>query len=404
MGNASSKKNIYKESEKSEEPNLKIKLDTIAAQLILDTNNKELIQLLEVTYCNKILKETENILDSNFTKIQLEVINGIITNKQTTLDLYTKLNTEDIAKSLKTIEESHITKKSICKNIALFYTKITHLYASIYRVIGEKSVCAIKKKIHSTKTKNVESSENNLVYVKSKHCYKNQIYKTNFLNDEIGIPELEELYKDVYDENNKKFIMSEKQKEIYQNDVNAFFKSYTGAENDGSIKSFKDIPIFDYKLNTKNTQSNCDNTKNRNSNKTYVGTSNNNNIKKYANFISEIMNSANSTQIQLVNLLETVIFKKVNNKYIVNNTLTTEILNDSIDITRQLIVKMFIECEEKYQKAVSLFKTIVFDKNISISEKRIKNISENKELLSNIDDIEEKEISNRKNNFTNYFI
>ena len=35
---------------------------------------------------------------------------------------------------------------------------------------------------------------------------------------------------------------------------------------------------------------------------------------------------------------------------------------------------MFIECEEKYQKAITLFKTIVFDKNISISEKRIKNI------------------------------
>ena len=84
------------------------------------------------------------------------------------------------------------------------------------------------------------------------------------------------------------------------------------------------------------------------------------------------MNSANSTQIKLVNLLETVIFKKVNDKYIINNTLTMEILNDSIDIARQLIVKMFIDCEEKYQKAVSLFKTIVFDKNISISEKRIK--------------------------------
>ena len=84
------------------------------------------------------------------------------------------------------------------------------------------------------------------------------------------------------------------------------------------------------------------------------------------------MNSANSTQIKLVNLLETVIFKKVNDKYIISNTLTMDILNDSIDIARQLIVKMFIDCEEKYQKAVSLFKTIVFDKNISISEKELK--------------------------------
>ena len=169
MGVASSKKTNNKQSE---EPNLKIKLDTIAAQLILDTNNKELVKLLEVTYCNKIFKETENILDSNYTKIQLEVINGIISNKPTTIELYTKLNADDIATSLKTIEESHITKKSLCKNIALFYTKITHLYAAIYRVIGEKSVCAIKRKIHSIKEKKVESSENNLIYVKTRNLIR----------------------------------------------------------------------------------------------------------------------------------------------------------------------------------------------------------------------------------------
>ena len=225
MGNASSKKSIETQSE---QPNLKTKLDTIAAQLILDTNNKDLIKLLEVTYCNQILKETESILDDNYTKIQLEVINGIITNKPSTIELYTKLNSDDMATSLKSIETTHITKKNLCKNIALFYTKITHLYAAIYSVIGDKSVCAIKSKIHSTKEKKVESSENNLIYVKSKHCYKNQIFKTNFLDDEIGIPELEELYKDIYDEDNKKFVMSEKQKKVYQNDVDTFFKAYTG--------------------------------------------------------------------------------------------------------------------------------------------------------------------------------
>lgn len=383
MGNASSKKSISNDSQESD---LKLKLDTIAAQLILDTNNKELIKLLQVTYCNQILKDTENILDSNYTKVQLEIINGIISNKPKTIELYTKLNTDDIASSLKTIEETHTTKKSLCKNIALFYTKISHLYAAIYRVIGEKSVCAIKRKTHTVKTKKVESSENNLVYVKSKHCSKNQIYRTNFLSDEVGIPELEELYKDVYDEEKKEFVMSDKQKAIYQKDVDAFFKSYTGADNDGSIKSFTDIPIFDYKLSGKNTESNCNNSKHRNANKTYVGTSNNTNIENYANFLSEIMNSANNTQMKLVQLLETVIFKKIDEQYIINNTLTMEILNDSIDIARDLIVKMFIDCEEKYQKAVNLFKTIIFDKNISISEKRIKNISESKELFDNKDD------------------
>lgn len=389
MGATSSKLKI---NDNKEEPSLKNKLDIIASQLILDTNNDDLLKLLEVTYCNTILKETENMLDNNYTKTQLDVINGIITNKPSTINIYSKLNTDDIEKSLKLIETTHITKKSLCKNIALFYTKITHLYAAIYRVIGEKSICAIKKKIHTVKTKKNRFTKNNLVFASSKYCKKNQIYKTKFLYDEIGIPELEELYKDVYDEEKKVFIMSEKQKKRYQNDVNTFYKAYTGTNNDGSITSFKDIPIFNYKIS-----SNCDNSKHKNSNKTYVGFSNNQSLKDFANYLANIMNSANNTQIKLVNILENVIFKKINNQYIINDTLTMEILNENINIVRDLIVKMFIDCEENYQTAVNLFKSIVFDKNISISERRIKSVSSNNNLIENQDDIDDFNEFNKEN-------
>ena len=111
MGNASSKKS--NNETQSEQPNLKTKLDTIAAQLILDTNNEDLIKLLEVTYCNQILKETESILDNNYTKIQLEVINGIITNKPSTIELYTKLNSDDMATSLKSNRRKSCHKKKL---------------------------------------------------------------------------------------------------------------------------------------------------------------------------------------------------------------------------------------------------------------------------------------------------
>ena len=90
----------------------------------------------------------------------------------------------------------------------------------------------------------------------------------------------------MYDEE-KKFVMSEKQKQLYQNDVDTFHKAYTGAKTTELVKSFKDIPIFDYKLSKQNLQSNCNNNKPRNSNKTYVGPSNNNNIKNYANFFGK---------------------------------------------------------------------------------------------------------------------
>ena len=69
------------------------------------------------------------------------------------------------------------------------------------------------------------------------------------------------------------------------------------------------------------------------------------------------------------------------------------ILDDLIEKTRKIIVSMFIDCEEKYQKAVTLFKTIIFDKNISISEKRVKNIRKNK-VESVFDMLDKKEQTN----------
>lgn len=383
MGASSSKMKNSENNETNNKNTLKQQVDLFATNLILESNNEDLKKLLKVTYCNMVAGEIETILDKNYTKMQIEIINGIITNKKETVSSYIKLNTDDIASSIKQIEENHITKKELCKEIALFYTKISHLYAAIYRVIGEKSICAIKKKINKIETKNNNFTEGNLIFANSKYCKKNQIYKTKFLYDEIGIPELEELYKDEFDEDKKKFIMSDEQKTAYQNDVDTFYKSYTGNENNGQIKSFQDIPIFNYKISKL-----CDNSNHRNSNKTYVGFSNNHNLKKYANFLADIMNSTNHSQQQLIEILEKDIFVKINNKYIINNELTKQKLNLTIKKTRNIIVAMFIECEEKYQKAVNIFKTIVFDKNISISEKRAKNVTRTTSLFSNKDDLD----------------
>ena len=105
------------------------------------------------------------------------------------------------------------------------------------------------------------------------------------------------------------------------------------------------------------------------------------------------MNHANTTQLVLVDFLENIIFKKTETSYIINPNLNMAILDDIIEKTRKIIVSMFIDCEEKYQKAVTLFKTIIFDKNISISEKRVKNIR-NKKFDSAFDMINKEKQNN----------
>ena len=89
---------------------IKQQVDLFATNLILESNNEDLKNLLQVTYCNMIAGEVETILDKNYTKMQIEIINGIITNNNETVSSYIKLNTNDIASSIKQIEENESKK------------------------------------------------------------------------------------------------------------------------------------------------------------------------------------------------------------------------------------------------------------------------------------------------------
>ena len=75
------------------------------------------------------------------------------------------------------------------------------------------------------------------------------------LQDEPGIPELKQLYYDVFDYNTAKFTsMSKKSEEEYNKDLATFYKAFTGKANlPGSIKSFSDIKLRDLMGNHTNT-------------------------------------------------------------------------------------------------------------------------------------------------------
>ena len=74
------------------------------------------------------------------------------------------------------------------------------------------------------------------------------------LNEEPGIPELEKLYYDKYDDDIGGFVgMSSNMRKVYENDVKIFYSAFTGNTNipigsDGKpvVKRFKDIPLRDF--------------------------------------------------------------------------------------------------------------------------------------------------------------
>ena len=127
---------------------------------------------------------------------------------------------------------------------------------------SNNSLCS--RRIAALMTK--QNNENGII-VKPENCKMN-IKKSNMidgvnvpidfeqsknLSDEPGIPELELLYFDKYDFNNGKYYdMTPEGRKEYNNDLEIFYKTFTGksipknADGSPSIKKFSHIPLKDF--------------------------------------------------------------------------------------------------------------------------------------------------------------
>lgn len=356
-------------------------LNDIASDLILKTKNKDLAKLLEYQFCNILVDITKDSL-KNLTQIQVELINQIITQPYDQIKNTIKQNANVIVQQLRMIETQHQTKEASCKNIAVFYIKIAHLYAAIYKVIGENAFCLIRKTSHKIKTLNVEGAKDRMI-ASSNYCNDNKIYSKKTLSDEYGIPELESLYFDTYDKTKKKYVMSEKSKNKYLKDLKTFYEAFTGLEltDDKNINSFSDIPLIDYKKEVfcqETDYSKSETSQQRTANSSYVSDSEEIEMAQYAKHLANIMLVSENIEKNLLDKLSEIFVKKQNpndentkNKYTINSNLTMEKLDQIIEETRELIVEVYIKCEKDYQKGVKLFKNIIMNNNINISRQII---------------------------------
>ena len=85
-----------------------------------------------------------------------------------------------------------------------------------------------------------------LFQIKPEICKSNESYKN--LERVVGIPDLSELYKDEYDPETKQYSeMSDKMKAQYQEDLENFYKAFTGRKfMPNNIRKFSDIELIDY--------------------------------------------------------------------------------------------------------------------------------------------------------------
>ena len=324
------------------------------------------------------------------------------------------------------------TKLRMCKGIARFYISIAHLYAAIVKTVNPLYVWRDSKdpnKFHQMDimnrdkiphgvtptliTKNLCSSRINLVRPKTKDdtisigltkvCNMNTKTRTitrgsdpnrptqwgqevttiKDVSSEPGIPQLKELYNDYYDYTKGAFTKmipggtGEKQ---FNEDLKEFYIAFTGGElpyeewNPDKTKSFKDIKLEDYQNKIV-----C-NSPTSNYRRTYTGKGGL--FTKYAEHVKAMMATAETNRSAVLAILDTIFkIQTIDNEeatevVTINPELNEDKLMTIIADTRKAIVKLYVDCENDFKKALEMFNAITLIQKVKSTINREKAASE----------------------------
>lgn len=439
MGN----QNSTQQSQDKKDINILILMDTIAAKLVLTQDFEDLLKLDDKKYCDQLTILTSNVVKNRLNNIEITYLNqrvkdGYIIDKEQRDDI---IFLKD--KDLLNLDVPNSTKKTrMCIGISRFYVRIAQLFAAIVKTINPiysyknsqgvtEKVPFMKKmnipqeirkkttvsragicsnRIHSmmisalkdteitdVKQENIMSGGSVKYKINNKLCSMNvnkkivndtSVKETKTLIDEPGIPELIDLYKDVYDYKTGKYTeMSEKSKKDYEEDLRTFYTAFTGNKDmPESIKKFSDIQLRQY-----HELPACNNDQ-QGLNAKFVGVEISDKLMKiYGERMSKMIETMNTNQNKLIEILDEIFVyrldKKTGNKIItIHPKLSTQKLEKIIEKTRKFIVNIFVGCEESFVSTLEAFEAI-------IEEQIRKNIERKVQLLKQE---EEKKISSIK--------
>jgi hypothetical protein len=381
-------------------------INYVATNYILTQSFQEMKKLADTQYCDKLVVMTADVLNNyldkrQITYLQQKIRDGVDVNEMAKEDV-AFIGKDDLSKL---DMRSPLEKKRMCIGIAKYYVKIAHLFGAIVTTINPEYVykdqygetkrvpLAEKDTIPadaSTRISrfNICSSRINaliggqsvdpdgdLVTVKPKFCnmnVKNGV--TRGLTSEPGIPELKKLYYDEYNyETGKYSSMSDKMKKTYQNDVARFYKTFTGETRvPDTVKSFSDIKLKDLHL-SKGCATGGMYTKG------YEGSVKDKLFAQYIEHIKKMMQTAETNQNKLLTIIDELFSFTVNPQTLkkeitINPNLTDISLQESVEKTRNIIIDLYLTCEDDFLAGLQIFEAIVAKQIMETSTEQVESL------------------------------
>jgi len=243
-------------------------------------------------------------------------------------------------------------------------------------LISEEGILETKSSVSEIKikTKLCSTNLNNSVNADDIIRRRKTVY------DLPGFAELSRLYNDKYNTSKGRFDrMSAKSKEEKKRNVDLLYTLFTGNTNPPKdIKSFRDIPIHSF-----SDTADCS-TPDSILNKTYIGTTKDKLFVDYVEQIKIMIYGSNMVRNSLLEIIDKIFI--INNtengengehakeRYIIDPYLTYEELNNLIDETRKIILKLYVNCEKNFINTLKILQAIIEAQIFETGQRQIKEL------------------------------
>ena len=207
-------------------------------------------------------------------------------------------------------------------------------------------------------------------------------YNGKNLNEEYGINQLEDLFKDKYNFTTKMFEMSPQSEAEYKSVIINMYKAFTNKnETPGEeIKSFSDIKLEDYTNDPLCTTQVQDTEIKFGPDSDFV-------FKKYANHLNQTISKTFAKYDLLVIILKEVFDFTFNEKTqstivkLKKNIPETK-LDELFKKTREIITQLYIDCQTDFIKGINIYKSIIYSK--ILERNKLREIEIQEKLLNTI--------------------